>query len=150
MLSKSNTFIGIRIFSSKSQHFVCYLYNYLKTHIWRKKNLMWYRLLFKARFLCELPLDSKWVTLISSKYFLIENISFSHIFSSQWTQGHLEECSHLFLQPYFNSETVFFFVLSLVTEFDFAFLRKLQNTWLGVFSHGLVHHLWYCFLILET
>ena len=35
--------------------------------------------------------------------------------------------THLFLQQNFFSETVFFFVLSLVTVLVFALLRELQN-----------------------
>ena len=35
--------------------------------------------------------------------------------------GHIEEHTHVLLQQNFNSETVFFFVLSLVTVFNFEF-----------------------------
>ena len=40
MLSKSNNFVGISIFSSQSQHFICsVLYNYLKTYILKQCNI---------------------------------------------------------------------------------------------------------------
>ena len=69
---------------------------------------------------------------------------------------HTKECAHLFLPKNFNSGTIFVFVLGLVTVFDFGLLCELQNrpgktfkifiyiflffqnTWLNVFSHGLV------------
>ena len=108
----------------------------------------------KVCFLRDLRLDSPWVTLISSNNFFIEYISFSPIFFFIMD-----------VRQNFISETVFFFVLSLVTVFDWALLCDLQNrpwktnfivflvfsfqnTWLNVFSHGLVHDLWYYYFVL--
>ena len=84
--------------------------------------------LFKVCFLQELHLDSPLVTLISSKNFFIEIVFFFPItYFSYLTYGHVEESTHFFLKQNFNSETVFFLVLSLVTVFDFALLCELQH-----------------------
>ena len=93
--------------------------------------------------------DSPWVTIISLNYFFIANIFFSpYVLFSLWTKCHIEELAHLFLQQNFNLETIFFFVLSLVTVFDLALLRELQNrpwtTKLIVFGVIFSEHLVNC------
>ena len=71
--------------------------------------------------------------------------------------GYIENCTHSFSQLNFISGTVFFFILSLVTVFDFRLLCELQKKvknnlycflalsfqthWLNIFCHALVQDL---------
>ena len=105
MLSKSNTFIGISIFSPHDQHFICYfLYRLFKKHTFKTMSDVIY-VLVQIRFFRELRLET----------------------FSWMTYGHVEECIHLSLKLNFNSEIQFFFVLRLVTVFNFALICWLQN-----------------------
>ena len=92
--------------------------------------------LFKVCFLRELRLDSPRVTLSFSLKIYIFLITFFH----NGPKAIQQNC---------NSKAVFFFVLSLVTVFDFAVLRELQNrpwktSFIGVFGVIISEHLVKC------
>ena len=72
MSSKSNNSIGINIFSSQSQPFICnFLYNLFKEiHFITMLSVI--KVFVQRMFFGELPIDSLWVTIISSKYFLLK------------------------------------------------------------------------------
>ena len=83
--------------------------------------------LFKVCFLRELPLDSPWVTLISSNYFFTQNVSFTNIYFCIicLRQCRRKDTFDLKAQLYFRN--AFFFFQSFSTVFNLALLRELQN-----------------------